>query len=732
MIDKLNPYFVDLYSITKEDVVDIIEVEALDLLTYKRIDLIAKYIYLLNKNETTRSSFNEELYLEHIKAFNNFGEGDYSGKEGKESFLNTFDSVFRFMDKSNDYMDEFIIPFSYRDKILCDGAHRVSTAIFLKKKMKIMQLQRKTNSFDWAFFKKRGLKEHYLDYMLYNYVKLKKNIYVFCIWPSARGNDGEILTILNKAGNIIYRKNILLNKRGAHNFIVHTYLQHPWVGSWENAYAGAKNKTRECFKHNKPLQCFFIESDDFNSISSAKREIRNLFQIANSSGHATDTYEETLFLSKIILNDNTIRFLNNSIPCKFPRFNLLFQRYKTAIDTLEENERERFCIDSSAVLGVHGIRDVGDLDYMTNSNLTVDFGVDIDNHEENMKYYDIAKEEIINNPDNHFYYMGIKFVSLQCLYEMKRKRGEKKDRKDCLLIKCNKYMPGIEDILIRIYELIKIKNKIMYLIKRIMKFAYGKLKKTLDCFRPFIRQYNYCGYSLFYSKGTSLIERIRETGAYEQSTCDIIDRLLKDKENPTVIDVGANIGLISLHILHSKKENATIYAFEPGEHQFSLFSRTIDKNNLAKKIHLSDIALSNKTGSADFYVHNTKHVSGDGFYDTERAGTTKKVTVKTQTMDDWWKENNKVHVDFIKIDTEGAELWVLEGARSIISTCRPFIVTEMNSINYKNYPYCEQEVLKVLTDLGYSVYNENDEETTATNLPDFQKLNIDTYYCVPK
>jgi FkbM family methyltransferase len=271
----------------------------------------------------------------------------------------------------------------------------------------------------------------------------------------------------------------------------------------------------------------------------------------------------------------------------------------------------------------------------------------------------------------------------------------------------------------------------MKLIKKKIGQLIRYINKVYQFFKPFIQKRNYLGYNVYYSKGTSLMERLKEKNSiYEPEACTIIHKHLKNKKNPNFIDVGANIGLISLYVLRNFP-STKIYAFEPGPHQHELFKRTIRKNDLNNNIILYRTALSNFEGTTDFYVHDTKDVSGDGFLDTHRAGASKKIQVCTMRLDDWWNSVGKPQIDFIKIDTEGAELWVIEGAKELIKKCKPIILTEMNRLNYVNYPYNEFDVLNLINTYGYIVYNEVNEVVDRNKLEYCQQKNIDSYYCVP-
>ncbi|MBK6526928.1 MAG: FkbM family methyltransferase [Crocinitomicaceae bacterium] len=93
-----------------------------------------------------------------------------------------------------------------------------------------------------------------------------------------------------------------------------------------------------------------------------------------------------------------------------------------------------------------------------------------------------------------------------------------------------------------------------------------------------------------------------------------------------------------------------------------------------------------------FLIHNTQDASGDGFLDTGRAGKSKKIKVKTQKLDDWWRLNANPKIDFIKCDTEGAELFVLRGADDLVRHCKPFILLEIFHTNLQKYPYSALDI----------------------------------------
>jgi FkbM family methyltransferase len=201
----------------------------------------------------------------------------------------------------------------------------------------------------------------------------------------------------------------------------------------------------------------------------------------------------------------------------------------------------------------------------------------------------------------------------------------------------------------------------------------------------------YCGYDVVYSRGNSLVERIRQQGTYEPGIVASIREAVAASPSRTLLDVGANIGLISLAVLAAIPESC-VFAFEPGPHQQALLAETIRRNGLEGRLELSDAALSDASGTASFAVHSTKHAAGDGFLDTHRSGPARTVRVRTETVDDWWERKGRPPVGVVKLDTEGSELLILRGAAAFLDACRPTLFLEIHETNLEPYPYDAADV----------------------------------------
>jgi methyltransferase, FkbM family len=233
------------------------------------------------------------------------------------------------------------------------------------------------------------------------------------------------------------------------------------------------------------------------------------------------------------------------------------------------------------------------------------------------------------------------------------------------------------------------------------------------------KKITYQGFSLHYSPGTSIVERFKKNGSYEPEEVAALALVAVQDERPTVfLDIGANIGMISLAVLRHVPK-ATIYAFEPGQHQREYLEKNILANQLEKSIKAFPLALSDKRGSALFAVHDPSDASGDGLRDTGRAGGCSFVEVQTDTLDNWWQENGCPAVTLIKMDVEGAEFFVLQGATKLLTTCRPVILLEAHATNLKAYGLNVHKLLSAITEYGYKICSLDQIEATEELLMQF-------------
>lgn len=154
---------------------------------------------------------------------------------------------------------------------------------------------------------------------------------------------------------------------------------------------------------------------------------------------------------------------------------------------------------------------------------------------------------------------------------------------------------------------------------------------------------------------------------YNYQTFDVFKKILKKDSN--CIDIGANKGDILKKILKASPHGMH-FAFEPIPHICTELNR-----KFGKKVKILNCALSNKNGMSEFHFFiDRPAVSGlaKRHFDIDYRCTT--IQVATHCLETMIPANLKI--DLIKIDVEGAEYLVFDGARNLIKKYKPVILFE--------------------------------------------------------
>lgn len=428
---KLKGILSSNFSNIVSEVVDynIVNAPALSLLNYRRLDILAKYIYSDLHTRDIQTNFSKDIYTEHIKAFNNFVENDESQKVGPKAFLTAFDNVIDSLEK-NRYMAGNPIPVS-RDGIILDGAHRLGASLALNIPVSTVTLDVTGPTYDYNFFKSRGFSEENLGFLASSYARLKNTSRVICIWPRAQGKDAELTNIVKKYSDIVYKRRLVLTRRGELNIMRVCYSQEPWLGCVSDGFMGAKSKSDQCFGGASELRIYLV--DPKADLLDMKEEIRRLYNVGKHSVHVNDTHEETIELIESLFNQNSLNLLNTQEPQFFKKFDSLQDKFLDWINSSQYNLSD-FCIDGSGTLAVYGVRDVNDLDLISSINNIPVIGEDIDVSDVKRKYHEYSVNELIHNPNNHLFYEGVKYISLDALKRFKERRASPNDLEDIHLI----------------------------------------------------------------------------------------------------------------------------------------------------------------------------------------------------------------------------------------------------------------------------------------------------------
>ena len=167
-----------------------------------------------------------------------------------------------------------------------------------------------------------------------------------------------------------------------------------------------------------------------------------------------------------------------------------------------------------------------------------------------------------------------------------------------------------------------------------------------------------------------------------------------------ILDIGAQTGLYSLYAKYL--ENSYIIAFEPFPANFKCLEENLKLNEVtnvsAYKYAVGD---KNETKTLHLGTHNGEHTLGTISVLWKPTGY---LDVEVRRLDTLININ--VPVDFIKLDTEGYEYFILKGGESILKKWKPQLFLEVNPSNMKQ---CGLEVSTLetyLASLNYKKINE--------------------------
>jgi FkbM family methyltransferase len=159
-------------------------------------------------------------------------------------------------------------------------------------------------------------------------------------------------------------------------------------------------------------------------------------------------------------------------------------------------------------------------------------------------------------------------------------------------------------------------------------------------------------------------------GEFARAEFNLMRQFVKPKA--CVLDVGANVGNISMGLAHAVGDGGLVIAFEPQRFCYGCLWANVANNGLMHIVHPHMLAVGDKCGSIGVppYPIDSKVCNSGGVSLLEKHQITEQVQIVTIDS------INLERCDFIKVDVEGMEPHVLRGARETITRFRPTIMCE--------------------------------------------------------
>ena len=175
----------------------------------------------------------------------------------------------------------------------------------------------------------------------------------------------------------------------------------------------------------------------------------------------------------------------------------------------------------------------------------------------------------------------------------------------------------------------------------------------------------------------------------------------KCKKKKCIIDIGAHVGLTTLPINSEVSNNSQIFSFEPGIKNNQYLRYHLNKNNIKNVVVINKLVGENNSKNVPFYESN-QPTGMNSIVDFKKNFLIKK---KKQVCLDTFVKKNKIKPDLIKIDVEGAEIFILRGAKNILKEYKPDIFLSVHKKHFKLLGLNKNDLIKVIKEIGYKIKN---------------------------
>lgn len=320
------------------------------------------------------------------------------------------------------------------------------------------------------------------DRIILEYLKFRKNTFCITVWPYAPTDLTELYEFLKQFGYIYYVKKVKLDYNAALNLIYQLYSdtkRFPTVDKLKEklSYMGWKQG------ESNVVRAIFFDNTSNEVISGSQAKLKTkirefalkLVKRTDIRGddliHINDNFYQTIEYAKIFLHKKSLQFLKRQMlerymSLDFDSCRLFFNTIKKWItENVNLIDHDRFLFMGSLVLYSYGIRQCRDIDGLMVPSLdnpqliqkVADFfyekktkfffaGVALygtkfwDSKWENkdiswLKLLKITnKEELVFNPEKHFYFNGMKLISLKGELARKYTRKKHHDFGDLIMI----------------------------------------------------------------------------------------------------------------------------------------------------------------------------------------------------------------------------------------------------------------------------------------------------------
>lgn len=204
--------------------------------------------------------------------------------------------------------------------------------------------------------------------------------------------------------------------------------------------------------------------------------------------------------------------------------------------------------------------------------------------------------------------------------------------------------------------------------------------------------------------------------------------LLQKGKNRTVIDIGANLGMICIALLRENFFEKAV-AFEPSPRNFRLLEKNVAQNDLENRIECFPLALSSEDKQIEFEIDELN--SGDSrVRKTVESGAMSEhkrrtVSVRASNFDSFLRENENVaagEIDLFWIDIQGHEGHFFKGAREFFRQHKIPVINEFWGYGIQRSGVTREEYCRTIAETFTRFYYFTENEFKVKSTAEIEKL----------
>lgn len=269
-------------------------------------------------------------------------------------------------------------------------------------------------------------------------------------------------------------------------------------------------------------------------------------------------------------------------------------------------------------------------------------------------------------------------------------------------------------------RIIKIKSS--FLVKLLSKFNLGRLflEGLIEENNNLIKEVLCKDVSLkFYTPNNINLYRVESFHYKEPETIDWIDSF---KKNSVFWDIGSNIGLFSCYA--ARKNDCTVYSFEPSVFNLDILCKNINLNNLNEKITVMPLPISDSIKHSKFRFSSLVKggaisTFGEKFtYDGTKLNSIFEYVTTGISINEILKYFKFPKPDYLKIDVDGIEHLILSGGGDILREVKEILV-EVDEKFDKQF----HQVNNILNNSGFKLIKKNFASNAKRKASDKQIFN---------